>query len=181
MLATALLRRISINHCIYCGAACETDEHVVPLALGGDEILEKASCEMCRAITSKWERNAIHDHWSGARAVLDYPSRRRRWETERFPLDVTTNDGRRMVLELSRRDLLGLAPFLQYPLPAFFTPDTSYMSGSVICGTSLVAFGANLEDLKQRYGIREIHYHVTYKGNHFENMLARIAYCAAIA
>jgi len=37
-----------LGFCIFCGGAGETDDHVVPLALGGTDVLHKSSCESCR-------------------------------------------------------------------------------------------------------------------------------------
>ena len=44
------------GRCIYCGSDGGTeglrDEHIMPFCLGGNAIIEKASCKACEAITS---------------------------------------------------------------------------------------------------------------------------------
>jgi hypothetical protein len=47
--------------CIYCGRTDVrlTNEHLVPLSLGGQHILEGASCNDCADVTKKFERKAI--------------------------------------------------------------------------------------------------------------------------
>jgi 5-methylcytosine-specific restriction endonuclease McrA len=48
-----------VSACIYCGATEPdtklTDEHIVPLSLGGTLILPKASCLACARQTGKLE------------------------------------------------------------------------------------------------------------------------------
>jgi len=50
----------TINHCVYCGTRDGpfSDEHTVPVALGGDRYLENAACETCRKITNDGFENA---------------------------------------------------------------------------------------------------------------------------
>ena len=170
---------IFIGKCIYCGDQGETDEHIVSHALGGKHILRKASCEKCRIITSQWERNPLKENWAEARAALDYPSRHRNLNDETFPLKVTLKDGTETVLDLKKAESFGLASFLEYPLPAFFSGN-NFKKGALIIGTSLIGFGTDWKQTVEKYGIKVINHSVKYKGTHFERMVIRIAYCAAI-
>jgi len=169
-----------INKCIYCDGVGQTDEHIIPFALGGKRKLYKASCEQCRKITSKCERNPLSENWAESRAILDYPSRRRNFGEEKFSLGVTFQDGTKDVLELSKNETLGLTPFLEYPLPAFFAHG-NYKSGISVNAHSVISFGPDIRALAKKYGFKAIRYAVTYKGNNFEKMVAKIAYCAAVA
>ena len=46
-----------VGRCIYClSTEGLTNEHIMPIALGGKLVLPKASCEPCRRITSEFER-----------------------------------------------------------------------------------------------------------------------------
>jgi 5-methylcytosine-specific restriction endonuclease McrA len=67
------------GRCIYCGKADVklTDEHFVPLSLGGQHIIEKASCLACADITKKFEQHVARDMWGDARNSYNAPSRRR--------------------------------------------------------------------------------------------------------
>ena len=55
-----------------------TDEHVVPLALGGQHILEGASCDYCADITKKFEQDVARELWGAPRNSYDAPSRRKK-------------------------------------------------------------------------------------------------------
>jgi len=49
--------------CIYCGKAGVrlTDEHIVPLSLGGQHVIGEASCHDCAKVTSKFERDVARE------------------------------------------------------------------------------------------------------------------------
>jgi hypothetical protein len=170
----------TVNKCIYCDGLGETDEHIIPFALGGKWKLVNACCEQCRDITSRCERNPLSENWAEVRAVLDYPSRRRDFNNETFSLNVTFKNGSKGVLELPKDETLGLTPFLEYPLPAFFFPG-EYKRGVIVNAHSLISFGPNVKILSEKYNFEKMDYSVTYKGNNFEKMVTKIAYCATIA
>ncbi len=173
----------NIGKCIYCGTTDTplTKEHVIPLSLKGEMILGKASCDSCRAITSKYERNPIRDNWMEARACLDYPSRKTNFSEKVFPLKVILKDGTETTLELNKSETLGIAHFPEFPLPAFFGSDT-YKSGAVWNALRTIGFGKiSPDDFSKKYNVKQITGTVTYKGNHFEIMIVRIAYCAVVA
>lgn len=170
----------TINKCIYCGGIGETDEHIIPAALGGTRKLKKASCESCRVITSKCELNPLKENWEEARAVLNYPSSHRNLSAKKFPLDVILKNGSEDVLELPKDEALGLTIFLEYPLPAFFNPD-NYKRGLSVNGTRLISFGPNtVEGLTEKYGLKDIKPKAIYRGTGFGKMVAKIGYCAAV-
>lgn len=55
-----------------------TDEHVVPYSLGGQHILERASCDICANITKRFEQDVARDLWGNARAAYNAPTRRKK-------------------------------------------------------------------------------------------------------
>lgn len=176
-------RFFNIGKCIYCGDTDVplTKEHVIPLSLKGEMTLAKASCEKCRVITSKYERNPIHENWIEARACLDYPSRKTNFDDKVFSLKVTLKDGTETILELNKNETLGIANFPEFPLPAFFGSE-DYKSGAVWNALRTIGFGkVSPEDFSNKYNVKQITGTVTYKGNHFEIMIVRIAYCAVVA
>lgn len=170
-----------IDKCIYCGGEGQTDEHVIPLALSGTMVLNKASCEDCRDITSRCELNPLKDNWSEARAALDYPSRRRNFSKETYPIEVILKNGQEKTLYLNKEETFGLANFLEYLPPVFLSP-RDYKKGVDIYATTLISFNPRYEEVIKKYDIKSIQYTVNYKkGGNFEKMVAKIAYCFVVA
>lgn len=66
--------------CIYCrkNDVRLTDEHIVPYSLGGQHVLEAASCHSCANVTMKFEQKVARDLWGDARASYNAPTRRKR-------------------------------------------------------------------------------------------------------
>lgn len=75
-----LSRAATKGKCIYCGATGVqlTDEHFLPLSLGGQHVIEKASCKMCADITKKFEQDVARGMWGDARISYNAPSRRKK-------------------------------------------------------------------------------------------------------
>src|SRR5262249_16560030 len=83
---------------IYCGAhdVVLTDEHVIPLSLGGQHILEGASCQSCADVTTRFERDVARDMWGDARNSYNVQSRRKRQRKTHTVLPDPANSSRRV-------------------------------------------------------------------------------------
>jgi HNH endonuclease len=69
----------SIELCIYCGSTEElSDEHIIPMGLGGRLVLSHASCAICSSKTSKQERTCLRTMYGPLRLLYGLPSRRKR-------------------------------------------------------------------------------------------------------
>lgn len=176
------ISHIKIGKCIYCGATDKplTDEHMVPLSLGGNIILDKASCEICRKMTSKCEKNVISKNWEEVRAITNCKSRKRDWDKELFLLNVVFKDGKSGTLELSKTESPGLTNFPLFPLPGFLDPQ-GYTLGSRWIGVDIQSFGVNIKELGKKYNLKQISGSVKYENHDFELMIANIAYRKIVA
>lgn len=97
--------------CIYCNRKNIklTDEHIVPLSLGGQHIIREASCHQCADITKKFEQDVARGLWGDARASYNAPSRRKK-ERKRNVL-LRDPAGKNSDLEIAVQD---------YPAPMVF-------------------------------------------------------------
>jgi hypothetical protein len=78
-----------VGRCIYCGTTESlSDEHVIPLGLGGRSILYDASCQSCANITSAFERVVLRDQFGAFRARVGVPTRRPKQRQAGFPARV---------------------------------------------------------------------------------------------
>ncbi|MCH7501108.1 MAG: hypothetical protein IH886_14080 [Nitrospinae bacterium] len=97
--------------CIYCGKAGVrlTDEHIVPMSIGGKHVIKEASCHNCAKVTSKFERDVMRGLWGDARTSYDAPSRRKKNRSTH----ITLNDPHHPSKKLR-------VPFSEYPSPMVF-------------------------------------------------------------
>jgi hypothetical protein len=77
-----------INCCIYCGESDVelTDEHVIPLSLGGTMVLPKASCKKCAKQTAKLEGYVGRHIFQDVRIEFGLPTRRPKERPTHLPL-----------------------------------------------------------------------------------------------
>jgi hypothetical protein len=169
-------RIASRGACIYCGTrgVVLTDEHVLPLSLGGQHILEGASCRSCADVTTRFERDVARDMWGDARNSYDVPSRRKRERKTHIVLADPANPARRVKV-----------PYAEYPAPMVFykmgragllegLPDTV----NVLNGWQLVEIHDDVKAkaFQQKFGVP-----LTAKFRHmpesFARLLAKIGYC----
>jgi HNH endonuclease len=162
--------------CIYCGArdVTLTDEHVVPLSLGGFHILEKASCSACAKITAKFEQDVARELWGHARIAYGAPSRRKK----KRPTHILLSDPKNPTQKVR-------VPYSEYaPGMVFYKMHQAGMLAGTpedfdtSSGWMLVAI-ANDEKLKtfeKKFGIP-----MTFATRHvpdsFARLLAKVAYC----
>ena len=79
----------AVGHCIYCGGnKALSDEHIVPLGLGGRRVLPKSSCGECAKKTGAFERTCQRTMYGPLRMYYDLPSRRRKERPATLPLKV---------------------------------------------------------------------------------------------
>jgi hypothetical protein len=99
------------GYCIYCGKAGIplTDEHIVPLALGGQHVIVHASCHRCAAITSRFEGDVAREMWGDARNSYAAPSRRKKRREKEIVLTDPDNPARSIRV-----------PYADYPAPIVF-------------------------------------------------------------
>jgi len=86
-----------VGKCIYCGATSYTpndslaklrDEHIIPLAFGGNLLLPEASCKKCERITSRIETHCIEQMVRDTREHLGLTARRHRRARGHLPVSI---------------------------------------------------------------------------------------------
>lgn len=97
--------------CIYCNRSGVrlTDEHILPLSLGGSHVIEKASCDDCARITSRFEGEVARNMWGDARNSYSGPSRRKKKRPTIYTFEDIGSPGQRIMI-----------PFNEYPAGMVF-------------------------------------------------------------
>ncbi len=84
-----------VNHCIYCETQDEqlTDEHIIPLGIGGALLLPQSSCTACAAITGAFiEQQCLRQLFQHIRLRYGFPTRRPRDRPKDFAAKVHASD-----------------------------------------------------------------------------------------
>lgn len=86
----------SVGCCIYCGTNKENlgREHIIPLGLGGNQILPNASCRDCEKKTSSIEGFCLRSILGPLRIQLGLPTRRPKERPKELELVVINSVGR---------------------------------------------------------------------------------------
>lgn len=111
------------NRCIYCGSTEGlSDEHIIPLRLGGRLILPKAGCPICRDATSRFERTCLRTMYGPLRLLYDLPTRRKGDRPQTLPLKVKrTPDHDWEYVPVAQERYPFLITFPQFDLPGALT------------------------------------------------------------
>jgi hypothetical protein len=162
--------------CIYCASEDElTDEHVVPLGLGGDLILPKSSCKSCNTLTSKFELNVLRGHMNDARSVGNLPSRRKKNRPTSIATTLIQLDESTTHLDVPVAQALG---FLVMPIfePASFVYGPGPGVGARITTIETLKFGPDFEAFLIDRNAVGISGKVRIDVVSFTKFLAKIAY-----
>lgn len=169
-----------IGECIYCGSLTQlSDEHIVPFGLGGNLVLEDASCPDCARVTSAFESRVLQGFMRDGRVVGNYPTRHRK----RRP--TTLSIGRKSftddidVVELTPNDHPGLLFLPTLRTARVFGGDVPDF-GVTVDGFESIALGVNPILVAKRLCTNTLQIETDYDVSAFARMLAKIAYGYAI-
>ena len=169
----------AVGACIYCGTSEGrlTKEHIIPLGLGGNWILPKASCDTCSAITRDIEQFCLRPMRGPFRIRLRLPTRRPKERPTTLPLEIIRTDGVRERTTVPAEDLPGVCFGFRWPAPGVLLgkPPAENFEGELVA----------------RFIEQEVWAHATPDGRKvklgavnmllFARMLAKIAHSYAVA
>lgn len=178
------------DRCIYCGVMTAlTDEHIVPLGLGGRALLPKASCTVCAGKISSVERTCLRTMFGPLRMYYGLPTRRPKDRPKTLPLKVKlTPDADWSFIEVDREifPFLILFPFLDIPdelagvavagdrsakVQTLWTRGASFRDGLI----------EHLDKLAADLRVNAIMPEATVSAPDFFRLLAKVAYAFAVA
>ncbi|MDO8490368.1 MAG: hypothetical protein Q7S47_03050 [bacterium] len=171
-----LLHNTKIGQCVYCfEVRCDlSDEHIVPFALNGRWILQKASCQICSKITSLIERNVCRELLAPTRAYFKFQTRRPKDRPTHFPLTIERS-GKESRVMIPIEEYGAVTTFTTFDYPARFLGKT--VEGIVVTGQLFNRIGGmDPKELSKKYGTNVLGFPRTYKPTDFAKLLAKIAY-----
>ena len=175
-----------IGKCIYCGTKSEilSDEHIVPLALGGEWVLKEASCSSCSNITSGIEFDLLRDTFFPVRVRLNLPTRHKKKWPDILSLNITRG-GKTETIEMPANQRPTILNFPGFKLPAYLD-GRKYEKGIEVTG---MYYGLLINESFQQFikefnidGLSETITFNSFKGGFsLARLLAKIAHGFAVA
>ena len=175
-----------VGRCIYCGTKDRnlSNEHVLPLGLGGIWVLGKASCPKCQKITSRFELDVLRHTLLPVRAKVDLPTRHRNKRPIEFPLTIEKG-GKELTINLPIDQYPAILALPRFKLPAYIDKRPCDR-GIDLNGLYHILLGCkSLREVGRDLNADRLTYTITYKGFKggfsFARLLAKIGYGMAIA
>lgn len=88
-----------------------SDEHIVPYSIGGQHVIDDASCDDCADVTKKFEQDVARQMWGDARVSYGSPTRRKKERREKTHIVLHDPRGIASPIKL---------PYSDYPAPTMF-------------------------------------------------------------
>lgn len=108
-----------VGNCIYCGSSQQvSDEHIIPLGLGGRLVLPQSSCSICSEKTSKLERTCMRTMYGALRLLYGLPSRRKKSRPKTLALKIKkteTSEWEYVAVAQDRYPFLVTFPYFEAP------------------------------------------------------------------
>lgn len=153
------MRKMIAGYCIYCGEKNQplSREHIIPYAMGGDQVLHAASCQAHALITSKAEEIVARNMYGVYRAENGMPSRNPKGQENLLNSSISLEGidylDRPTEVVVRRRDVpsMPIFPILQLPgiLAGKSVGDTYDLT--VECLPS-----RGLRELRERFNLKKI-------------------------
>lgn len=170
----------SIGKCIYCGSIDNlTDEHLIPLSLGGTVILLDGSCKECQKATHAIEGHVAGRMFKALRVHHQLPTRRPKDRPKELIVLHGSAPERSTPVAIAVGDAPGIVVF-----PIFDVP-------SLVSGYSAGMIGAGMYATTRDYKDRTVKLKSTslpdggiaqtdFNPHKFLRVLAKIAHCCAV-
>lgn len=174
----------SVGQCIYCGSKENLhNEHCIPESLNGLMILEKASCQDCGRITSRFEGDYARQSLLEVRTVWNMKSKRsKKKRPKEFPIRFTKN-GVDQTINVPVEDSFPLIPMVDVGPSGVYSNRPHKLGlrhGQYRINPFKVRDDAHLQQLAQKYCAESasVDFQIDVPG--FLRMIAKIAYCITV-
>lgn len=156
----------------------------MPLGLGGEWVLRKASCQQCRDITSGIELDVLRKTLLPARAKMNLPPRHKDERPNKFPLTVE-RQGQQETTHIPTDKHPTLLCLPRFKSPAYIDK-RHYKQGIHVNGVYTYLLGyRSLQHIREELNADSVTQTVTFNGFKdgfsFARLLAKIAYVFAMA
>lgn len=168
----------AVGSCIYCGSSDDLrKEHIIPLGLGGNWILPKASCKSCGTTTGKFEQFCLRPMLGPLRIRMKLPTRRPNERPSNIEIEFIDKKGARKHKNFSVENIPALCMGYRWPAPGLLRNISSsdQFEGNLVVRTFNDELKPHLDPDGTRMKLGSINIAA------FARMLAKIGHSYAIA
>jgi len=176
----------SFGVCIYCGRHADkvklTDEHTMPFSLGGNVILEKASCLDCANVTKNFEGYLGRKVFGDFRTHAGTQTRNKKDRPSSLQAKITLR-GREFVREFDVGDHPFFTSFPVLPVAGILSGDQPRREYKWVNAHVFHSIPPNIRETLGMHSHEKatLHYpDITVDTNKFARAIAKIAYCTAV-
>ncbi|WP_430432772.1 HNH endonuclease [Methyloversatilis sp.] len=174
-----------VGRCIYCGATALPagvkrfgDEHIIPLALGGSLILKEAACRKCeKIINEEIESPVLLKEWVYLRVKRNFPTR---GKSKKRPTYVTLRSRDGAELRIPIQDYSAPVPAYKFIPPRILSGAPRIDNNKHWSMDILTDHDSELQ-MRSKYPQWDGTHAVIPQPFRFARLLAKIAYCRAVA
>ena len=169
-----------LNQCAYCGSTDNlSNEHIIPLGLGGKLILPRGSCRAHATLTSKVEDFVLRKYLGPLRSHLSLPSRRPHSRPDGYPLSLM-NGARIWRQKVKLSDHPGLVRFLMFAAPGRVAGRPRVQDTYDVQGIDVKIF-PDIDQRLARLGATSFRDAAHFKATALARMIAKIGHAFAVA
>lgn len=169
---------LSSSCCIYCrrNNVKLTDEHIVPLGLGGVHVLKKASCLDCNKITGRFEQQVLRGLWGDARISYAAPTRRKR---ERLRSKIENNHPILSSMDIDAGEFPAPMVFYKMGKAGFLRGINKALDQSPLWTMVAIHDNARFDAWMEKYGEAPVG-KFRHVPTDFARMIVKIGYCQVL-
>ena len=172
----------SPGRCIYCPSTVGlTDEHIIPQSLGGRLVLQEASCEDCRKITSEFERAVTREMYWPLRIRLGLLGSRKHKKERPKHWPGILQDGDKieeMPIEVGKFPIIYCA--MEMAPPGIITGEPPH-NGNPELKIHIKADKDDIARFMKEVGVGKFEPQFTLEWNPFSRMIAKICHAHAVS
>ena len=171
----------SPGRCIYCPATDGlTDEHIIPMALGGRLVLQNASCRACAKITRNFERIVTREMYWPLRLRLGVKGSRKHKDRPTHWPGVLTDDDKITEMAIEVGKLPTIYGILEMAPPGFTTGEP-LTEGNPPMKVHIKMDQSEVDQFLKEYEAGKFKFEVTLQWGPFSRMIAKICHGYAIS
>lgn len=171
-----------VKFCIYCGSTKQlSDEHIIPISLGGTLTLPESSCEDCQKKTCGFEGIVTQQIYMPLRRKLKIKGNRKHKKHRATHAPIMISDGEtQTITSVPFEDLPTSYLAVRFPPPGLFLGHSPHSKNPEM-KIDIIGNKKEMEEFASQRQIGRMKTNFTFRWGPFARMLAKIGHAHAVA